>query len=361
MMIKNVEISNFRGIKECKIADLSLINIFIGRNNSGKSTVLDAIYWACKEMKGAALRDILTRRVRREVGRSELFYGYSDEVIPKVALSFDGDREYSFELNIVREPTELRRPISGLISLSPLRYSLIFERRVKGSTEKYYLYDVDPRLQLDASAMAGIYPEPPTSLIDKEVLEYAEHCQFLPSHVRLDELWNHLDKALGEIKRKPVLEEDFIRRMGEVYGVSAYEYVPMSEMPDQRRVAFTEEKLRIFGDFQGAGVQRGGLILSLLELLHNTAMFVEEIETYQHPEALRMLIKHTIELSEKNNVQLFVTTHSYYDALRFFIYLCEKKDVLRCYLLKRTEGIIEVERAEDKVDKILHEMYGTSK
>jgi energy-coupling factor transporter ATP-binding protein EcfA2 len=356
MMIRNVEISNFKGIKRCKIADLSLINIFIGRNNSGKSTVLDAIHWACKEMRGAALRDSLTRRVRREVGRSELFYGYSDEVIPKVALIFDGDREYSFELNIVREPTELKRPRGELISLHPLRYSLIFERKVRESIEKCYLYDVDPRLQ--HTTISPYPPEPPIPLIDKEVLEYAERCQFLPSHVRLDELWDHLDKALGEIKRKPVLEEDFTRRMGEVYGVSAYEYVPMSEMPDQRRVAFTEERLRIFGDFQGAGVQRGGLILSLLELLHNTAMFIEEIETYQHPEALRTLIKHTIELSEKNNVQLFVTTHSYYDALRFFIHLCEKKDALRCYLLKRTEGIVEIERIEDKVDKILHEMYG---
>jgi energy-coupling factor transporter ATP-binding protein EcfA2 len=358
MMIRNVEISNFKGIKGCKIVDLSLINIFIGRNNSGKSTVLDAIYWACKEMKEVALRDILTRRVRREVGRSELFYGYSDEVIPKVTLIFDGDREYSFELNVVREPiTGIQRPNGVQTSLSPSTYSLFFDRKVKESIEKYYLYYVDPRLQ----PVASPYPQPPTSLIDKRVLEYAERCQFLPSHVRLDELWDHLDKALGEIKRKPVLEEDFTKRMGEVYGVSAYEYVPMSEMPDQRRVAFTEEKLRIFGDFQGAGVQRGGLILSLLELLHNTAMFVEEIETYQHPEALRTLIKHTIELSEKNNVQLFVTTHSYYDALRFFKHLCEKKDELRCYLLKRTEGVVEVERVEDKVDKILHEIYGVPK
>jgi hypothetical protein len=355
MMIRNVEISNFKGIKECKIVDLSLINIFIGRNNSGKSTVLDAIYWACREMIGAALRDILVRRVRRDVGRSELFYGYSDEVIPRVALNFDGDKEYSFELNVVREPIELRTPTGVLVSLSPLRYSLIFERKVKGSIEKYYLYDVGPRLE------TPVVPPPPAPLIGKEVLEYARHCQFLPSHVRLDELWDHLDKALGEIKRRSMLEEDFIERIREVYGVSAYEFVPMPEMPDQRRVAFTEEKLRVFGDFQGAGVQRGGLILSLLELLHNTAMFIEEIETYQHPEALRILIKHTIELSEKNNVQLFVTTHSYYDALRFFIYLCKKKDELRCYLLKRTEGIIEVERAEDKADKILHEMYGTSK
>jgi predicted ATPase len=350
-MIRGVRISHFKGIKECEIADLSLINIFIGRNNSGKSTVLDAIYWACKEMIEPALVNVLVRRVGRAVGRSELFYGYSDEVIPRVTLTFDGGKECSFELNVVREPIQLERPDHVIVSLSPLRYSLIFERKVEGSIKKYYLYDVGPRLETSVPYFS------PSPLIDKEVLEYARHCQFLPSHVRLDELWNHLDKALGEIKRRPVLEEDFTKRIGEVYEVSAYEFVPMPEMPEQRKVAFREEKLRVFGDFQGAGVQRGALILSLLELLHNTAMFIEEIETYQHPEALRTLIKHAIELSEKNNVQLFVTTHSYYDALRFFKYSCRKSDELRCYLLKRTEGVVKAERVEDRIDKILDEMY----
>jgi hypothetical protein len=350
-VIRGVRISHFKGIKECEIADLSLINIFIGRNNSGKSTVLDAIYWACREMIGPALRDVLVRRVRRDVGRSELFYGYSDEIIPRVTLTFDGDKEYSFELNVVRRPIELRTPSGALVSLSPLKYTLIFERKVKGSIEKYYLYDVSPRLE--PTPLLG----PLAPLIDKEVLEYTRQCQFLPSHVRLDEVWDHLDRALGEIKLRPMLEEDFTKRVREVYGISAYEFMPMPEMLDQRRVAFREEKLRIFGDFQGAGVQRGALILSLLELLHNTAMFIEEIETYQHPEALKTLIRHTIELSEKNNVQLFITTHSYFDVLRFFKYSCKESDELRCYLLKRTEGVVEAERVEGRIDKILDEMY----
>ncbi|MCX9011318.1 MAG: AAA family ATPase [Candidatus Methanoperedens sp.] len=47
--IKSAEITNFRGIKECKVDDLSLVNIFVGINNSRKSTLLDAIYIGCKE------------------------------------------------------------------------------------------------------------------------------------------------------------------------------------------------------------------------------------------------------------------------------------------------------------------------
>lgn len=43
MQIKNIELENFRGIKKQKINLLPNINVFVGVNGSGKSTILDAI------------------------------------------------------------------------------------------------------------------------------------------------------------------------------------------------------------------------------------------------------------------------------------------------------------------------------
>ena len=40
---KNIEIRNFRGIDHLEIDDFSRVNVFLGQNNSGKSTVLEAI------------------------------------------------------------------------------------------------------------------------------------------------------------------------------------------------------------------------------------------------------------------------------------------------------------------------------
>jgi len=42
-MIKRLEIENFRGIAKGKIEGFSQLNIFIGKNNSGKSTILEAL------------------------------------------------------------------------------------------------------------------------------------------------------------------------------------------------------------------------------------------------------------------------------------------------------------------------------
>ena len=41
---KNIEINNFRGIDHLKIDDFSRVNIFLGQNSSGKSSVLECLF-----------------------------------------------------------------------------------------------------------------------------------------------------------------------------------------------------------------------------------------------------------------------------------------------------------------------------
>ena len=40
---KNIEIKNFRGIDHLKIDDFSRVNILLGQNSSGKSSVLECL------------------------------------------------------------------------------------------------------------------------------------------------------------------------------------------------------------------------------------------------------------------------------------------------------------------------------
>jgi len=43
-MYKNLDIENFRGIKHLNIEDLGRINVFLGKNNSSKTTLLEALF-----------------------------------------------------------------------------------------------------------------------------------------------------------------------------------------------------------------------------------------------------------------------------------------------------------------------------
>jgi AAA15 family ATPase/GTPase len=45
-LIESITIKNLRGIRQCTVNNLTHINIFIGKNGAGKSTILEAIYLA---------------------------------------------------------------------------------------------------------------------------------------------------------------------------------------------------------------------------------------------------------------------------------------------------------------------------
>ena len=45
-MINSLYISNFKGFKEIQIPELGHLNLIVGKNNSGKSTILeDETFW----------------------------------------------------------------------------------------------------------------------------------------------------------------------------------------------------------------------------------------------------------------------------------------------------------------------------
>src|SRR5439155_12800023 len=60
--VKSVQIVRFRGIREGTVRDFADVNLLVGRNNSGKSTVVEAIHRLAYSTTGDAA-DPLNRRI----------------------------------------------------------------------------------------------------------------------------------------------------------------------------------------------------------------------------------------------------------------------------------------------------------
>ncbi|NJE79667.1 AAA family ATPase, partial [Thermococcus sp. GR4] len=62
-MITSLHIRNFRGISNLRLNDLSRINVVVGRNNVGKSSVLEAIAIAVGAVNqdSSVLKRVLTQ------------------------------------------------------------------------------------------------------------------------------------------------------------------------------------------------------------------------------------------------------------------------------------------------------------
>ena len=43
-MLNSIRVKNYRGFQDCKVDGLGRINIFVGMNNSGKTTLLEALF-----------------------------------------------------------------------------------------------------------------------------------------------------------------------------------------------------------------------------------------------------------------------------------------------------------------------------
>ena len=86
-MISKIEIDNFKGIEKIEIDNLNKINIFVGTNNSKKTTILEAISLFNINYIGN-LRKILSGR--KYIGDDEilnsLFYNLDTQKNPIIRL-----------------------------------------------------------------------------------------------------------------------------------------------------------------------------------------------------------------------------------------------------------------------------------
>ena len=61
-MLKSLEVKNFRMLKEIQVTGLGHLNLVVGRNNSGKSSFLEALRVLCRRGSPALLQDLVAGR-----------------------------------------------------------------------------------------------------------------------------------------------------------------------------------------------------------------------------------------------------------------------------------------------------------
>lgn len=302
LSITKFNIRNFKGIKESDIKDAGRVNLFIGKNNCGKSTILEATYLACKEPvhvynRENALRFLMSGRTPPRLGNGlELFHGYNTALNPEIQVRFNN----GVKLGVSMEYTHPEQIVTRFKSFEPQADS----QRI-GTYNSANLSEVASlqyRFRI-AHADEGEFNEffHATTFLDPSILNDPEGISYF-----------------RELKHKN-RDEKLAEEIRETYAINGnWEFVPHPIVGDFR-VAFEENGEKIFYDNFGDGLRYGAAICSLAEARNDTALFIEEIESHQHPGALRKLIKQLLQISKQNNLQLFITTHSDH-VWRYFDY-----------------------------------------
>lgn len=258
-----LEIQNFRGIKYGKLEKFTDLNIFIGRNNTGKSTILEGIYLnlLCEYSKNGL------------VGLFNFydFFHKNPFEILKNKRKRDFDDYWAYKKTF---PIKIS---SNLHKLTIPRFIAKYERGQPKNV--VFLY---PELCLDPS-----YP----LYVREQIADFGL------------EAIQKIAKALTE---KLGLEEDLgyiEERKGDIYFVFERKSVPFENVGDGLKIAF--------------------VVFAICYYLTDGIILIEEPEAHQHPRSLEFICEALVIASKSN--QLFISTHSL-EFLEIILEKAKEKD-----------------------------------
>jgi hypothetical protein len=319
-MLRSLEIQNFKGIKRGKLDDLAQVNILVGRNNSGKSTVLDALIM----MRSAIVSDdYLSARgvdqiIRRHIGASrgnldydELWFGRNTAEPISFFATIDADTTDAdttlLEKWVSRGAGFPPEVVAEIQSTSRDSSPYTWGSEANTGSARHYLSSAPWKLIKDQFGEKAA-----TYLGLVHVLDSGDIRQAIAERI-----WPDLINDRRDIR--------VTRMLNDIYGTNI-EYVSFMPYPRDPRLVAALPHTAVAIDWFGDGLRYALNILALGVVLQGTALLIEELETHQHPESLRKLTQTLFELAKQQELQLFLTTHSM-ELITYALEVAEEKEV----------------------------------
>lgn len=338
-MIRTFNIQNFKNFKQLTIPQLKRINLIVGKNSVGKSTLLEALALYLSEGDEYCLKELL-------IGRGEdIPYGKQTEdnqdMVKERCLSIfhEWKEDYSegFCIKLAENPN---KPLTiHQVYISDGKALAIYHQeeldktnnRLSVTTKGLMTTRTDGEISLiryDRSQqyMSKAYKRVPYLMVHTIDFETSSNAS-LYDKITLSPLEDYIVKALNIINA----DIDRITFVTEETG-GKYRIPVVSLKGSGKRVRLTS---------LGDGVNRVlTIILSLLNC-KDGVLFLDEFETGLHYSVQKQLWEVIFMLAEQLNVQVFVTTHSS-DCLNAFAKVNAEGQGMLIRLEKRADGIVPV-------------------
>lgn len=292
-MFNKIEIYHFRGIREAVIDNLGQVNLFWGKNNCGKSSLLDALFLVSGMSNPMLPLTINQLRQYGNVSPDGLkvnFYGF-DAQTPIRIVATDGEHR---ELTIEAEEsgiTEVDTSGSGegasLSSTVPASYGLRLRYSLNGGQHESTLF-FDPSRGTDQARRT----------IDDTYAERLK-CIYLPPK------YDFLASVQGLTNILQNKDEQFI-----IDGLRLIE-------PSVKDFVFTGGEMlvdvgaskRLPVNVMGDGARKMVSLLTAIYDCANGLLLVDELSNGFHYSVMSSLWKVVAYAARKNNTQVFATTH----------------------------------------------------
>ncbi len=300
MIFKEISIKNFRGIRDLTLRDFGLINLFTGKNNSGKTSALEGVMLAAGMSNPtlAITLDNLRNLLHTEADDFQfIFYG----------LEYKNEPTIEAELFNKETRTLIIRPTMKQVGAEKLGTlnSGLSTNTAGGLQVNGLVFDFStksPHSQRDSQKSTiefdgvQIKSSPPKNYREKIFgifLSPANVSIELPSRLEKVIVEKQKDELINVLKIiDPNIKDIILGARGMIYlDVGLTKYLPVN--------------------IEGAGTHRFLALITTIFFNKNGVLFIDEIENGLHYKIFRSLWRVIIKAALDFNVQLFITTHNY--------------------------------------------------
>ena len=326
---KNLEIKNFRGIEHLTIDDFARVNVFLGQNSSGKSSVLECLLLSMGMSNPDLPQMVNSIRSRSYSGFADLTYMFHHldlKLKPEISAElFDNSKRHlSLDLTYIFDEKSQPDLQNGQIPTSETKTFL--------NTLKM-LFDVESGQQKNTYE-CSLTVNQQGLISNKKLAEgYLEKnsVALLPADLAAGNPAKDLVE-LAKRRLKDVVTErlkNFDSRITTLEILNNVAYVGLEGVDQLLAV-----------NMQGDGMRRYLNIVAASANPMNNILLIDEIDNGLHYSAYKKLWEAIFALAVSTNKQVFVTTHSKETLYRLNEMLeehSEYQDALRLYTIENTK------------------------
>jgi hypothetical protein len=331
-MLTKIELKKYRGFPSYKMEGLAQVNLLVGKNNSGKTALLEGAQFLLSGGDPSVLEDAAQRRGEVVVPRSEraplidpshFFHGHV--LAPDAEFSIAGNNGYKpVQVKIAAAKSKQEE---GEPSEPRSRYSHAVLRidggRIADSDARMFRITREGGVDLDVGTRPRRLGLP--RLIDGPAVRFVGTDSL--NMLTLGALWDEVQLSGSEegvAGALRVLEPD-VSSVHMLTGMSAYGFYSARA---GAVVGFKDKRQRIPLGSMGEGMRRMLGLATSLACTTDGALFIDEIDTGLHYSVMRDMWKLVAERATNSNVQVFATTHSW-DCIEGLSLLCQDNPSLR--------------------------------
>ena len=340
-MIKRCKVENFKSLKSSELKNLKRINLFGGKNNTGKTTLMEALFLFQDRLNPECFLRLHSWRgvglIQKDTSElyAPFFYEYNTDKaisieveefnleIKKLKINLKNDNQKSISLNNFKLSNI--DSSTKVINNDSLEMTLDYSGKGSGKSREHIIhkFEEDNNFNVNVKNVRPNEVRKAVFLVAKQLTNYNENA------VRFGELVkeNTENEILNFLK---IIEP----RLSSISTI---------QLRDNTSTLYGDIglKKKIPLNYMGDGITRILSILLAIIDTRNGIVFIDEIENGIHHSVMKEVWSMIDKASKKYNCQVFVTTHSYECLASLLEGAQESKDELSYVRLERVGNEIK--------------------